>query len=347
MYRLLFAVALVAAATTSASAAIIAVPGDHATIQSAINASANGDTILVSPGTYNGSINFNNKLVALRSTQGAQQTTISVNGGTAVTIGGAAQITGFTITGAVDDFGAGMVVEGVGTLVKNNIFVNNRQTAGGFGAAIGGNSASPVIDGNLFRNHTADSQHLSGVVSFVNSSSPTTINNVFVDNPTRAINLTLPAGNNPRVFNNTFVRNQTAIKYGSFPPDTAFRNNILAQNTIGIELDYPYDVPVWENNLVWNNGTNYLGMPNQTGLSGNVSVDPRFLDPQDNFQLALDSPAIDAGTSLGGPDHDFLGRPRPMGAAPDLGAYETVPEPSLVAILPLFALLARRPVRPS
>src|SRR5262249_3421827 len=152
---------------------------------------------------------------------------IHVAGGVGVTLGGASELSGFTITGAVSDFGAGVVVNGVGTLIRGNIFDHNTETGGGYGAAIGGNVAAPVIDGNLFKNNTADGQYLSGVVCFINGSSPTIINNIFEDNPTRAINFVLPSGNNPSVLNNSFIRNDTAIKYGSFSP-TIFRNNILA-----------------------------------------------------------------------------------------------------------------------
>lgn len=45
----------------------ISVPGDYATIQGAIDAAVNGDTIIVSPGTYEESIILNSKSITLRS----------------------------------------------------------------------------------------------------------------------------------------------------------------------------------------------------------------------------------------------------------------------------------------
>jgi hypothetical protein len=60
-------------------------------------------------------------------------------------------------------------------------------------------------------------------------------------------------------------------------------------------------------------------------LSGNVDLDPRFVDLQAlDFHLLPDSPAIDAGADTGLP-HDFAGLFRPLGAAYDLGAYEFQP----------------------
>jgi len=47
--------------------ATINVPGDQATIQGAINAANNGDTVLVAPGTYFENVNFNGKAITVTS----------------------------------------------------------------------------------------------------------------------------------------------------------------------------------------------------------------------------------------------------------------------------------------
>jgi serine protease len=313
----------------------LATPGAYANIQLALNAASNGDTILVHPGLYTQNLNFGNKQVALHSTNGPSTTTVSVNGGVGVVIGGLSELVGFTIKGAVSDFGAGVVVNGAGTLIKGNIFDGNQQTAGGYGAAIGGNSASPIIDGNIFRNNSSDSQFLSGVVSFINSSSPLIVNNLFEGNVSRAINLTLPTGNNPRVVNNTFVNNSVAIRVDRRINTSSFelRNNIIVNNGIGFEVDFGSDGqnPTWTNNLVFGNATDYDVITNQTGINGNISVNPMFAGSTD-LHLLVGSPAIDTGTSLDAPNHDFDGNSRPFGGGYDLGAFEAVPEPHALGL---------------
>jgi len=52
---------------TVANSATLLVPSEYSTIQSAINASSAGDTILVSPGTYDGPISFLGKGITVRS----------------------------------------------------------------------------------------------------------------------------------------------------------------------------------------------------------------------------------------------------------------------------------------
>jgi len=191
----LMTMALVMGIASGAQAAILNVPSSYSTIPAAITAASSGDTILVGPGTYTQNVDFGSKQLALRSVAGPASTIIKVNGGVGVALGGSSEVSGFTITGAKADFGAGVRVSAAGTLIKGNIFDTNVETSGGFGAAIGGNGASPVIDGNLFKNNTADTQHLSGVVCFINGSSPQIFNNLFSSNPTRAINFVLPSGN--------------------------------------------------------------------------------------------------------------------------------------------------------
>jgi hypothetical protein len=75
----LCAIALSSTSTT-ASAVDRLVPQQYSTIQAAINASVNGDQVIVSPGTYNEAINFSGKRITVRSTGGASVTTINASG---------------------------------------------------------------------------------------------------------------------------------------------------------------------------------------------------------------------------------------------------------------------------
>src|SRR5207248_2988426 len=62
-------------------------------------------------------------------------------------------------------------------------------------------------------------------------------------------------------------------------------------------------------------GNNYTGISDQTGINGNISVDPGFSNViGGDYHLAANSPAIDRGVSVG---IAFAG------SAPDLGAYES------------------------
>jgi hypothetical protein len=303
------------------------VPGDYSSIQAAIDSAVSGDTILVDSGNYAGSLDFHGKDVTLQSQAGAATTAIIGSGGTAVVIGPKGKIIGFNISGGSNSFGAGMAVSGTGTIIKSNIFENNSQGSGGFGAGIGGNSASPIIEGNIFRNNSCDGQWLSGVVSFVNTSSPLIINNIFAGNPCRAINITLPVGNAPQIINNTIVDNYVGIRFDRRIPATSqiYRNNLIYHNDIGLEVDFGTELynAVWENNLVFDNGFNYEGILNQTGINGNISVDPLiYTYSQPAYMLQPGSPAIDSGNSNGCPALDFRGIFRPQGLGCDMGAFE-------------------------
>ena len=103
---LLFALPLSAQST-------LHVPGDHATIQAAIEAAVDGDTVLVAPGTWVEQVDLLGKGITLRSSGGAGVTTIDSQGlaewpdwpwGAVVRmVGGEGPDTvveGFTITGA-------------------------------------------------------------------------------------------------------------------------------------------------------------------------------------------------------------------------------------------------------
>ncbi len=262
----LAAIALLASTAPDAAAKEWSVPGDFTKIQAALDVALAGDTVRVGPGTYLENLDFKQKDIDLVGASGAATTILDAARKTGVKIGPAGSITGFTIRNAQASFGAGMEVRGANSLITFNIFEDNAQGSGGFGAAIGMNSSSPVIDSNIFRRNTADSQSLSGVVAMVNGSSPYIANNLFYDNPCRAINVTLPAGSAPVIVNNTIVRNQTGIRVDRRVNTVSqvFRNNIISDNQMGFEVEFGTEAsnPVWQNNLVFGNGMNYKTIPN-------------------------------------------------------------------------------------
>jgi hypothetical protein len=345
--RLLAVIALLIPLTlfqsVGVNAATIRVPLDQPTIQAGINAAANGDTVLVAPGTYVQTINFIGKAITVQSEAGPASTIIDGNrAGTVVTFGSgegrSSVLQGFTVRNGSATFGAGMTMGAASPTIVGNIFSNNLQSAGGYGAAIGGNVSSPLIAGNSFVLNSCDDQFLSGVISFINGSSPVIVNNIIVNNPCRGINMTLPEGNTPVVINNTIVGNRVGVRVDARVPTglQTYENNILVNNNTGLQVDFGAAgrYPTWKYNLVFANGTDYSGIPNQTGITGNISADPQFVDPSHNdYHLQTTSPSIDAGTNgiTVLPSTDFDGHPRIVDGNSDgvpvidQGAYELAP----------------------
>lgn len=105
-------------------------------------------------------------------------------------------------------------------------------------------------------------------------------------------------------------------------PGPILINTIVQANT-GVSFHFSGSVPSSAPVVSHSNVEGYVG-----GL-GNMDADPVFADPLiGDYRLMPTSPCIDAGTALPPvlPVEDFEGNPRVVGAAPDMGCDEYVPE---------------------
>lgn len=103
-------------------------------------------------------------------------------------------------------------------------------------------------------------------------------------------------------------------------PVVADHNTIVEYTTTGIQWT---GIATWYNNIVFGHGP----ASNVTPPAGNLTgVDPGFVDAAaGNYRLSAHSPAVDAAVTVPGlspPEQDLDGRPRPVGAAADIGAFE-------------------------
>ncbi len=147
-------------------------------------------------------------------------------------------------------------------------------------------------------------------------------NNYLVRNSADVVDTSVHAGDNSvEIANNTIVGDSSGT--GIYVSDNAsgmlkLTNNIVVNHTTGIEKVTSASVTL-ANNDVWGNTTNYF---NVSPGSGDISVDPDFVDPgNDDHHLDADSQCIDSGTTVDELYFDYDGDRR-TGALLDIGADE-------------------------
>ena len=270
----------------------IIVPDDYTSIQAAIDAAEDGDTILVKPGTYAENVDFSGKAVLLRSEQGAGETTIDGNqaGSVVAFRSGEDQfsvLSGFTLTN-------GLATDGGGVLCDN---------------------ASPTIKNNIISGSTAT--FLGGGVYLLNSSTYLS-NNVILENVSLFGGGICCRGSFSTISNNTITKNSTLYGGGmscQFSSSPTLRNNIFWDNlaTTGKEIwvgetAYPSSLDISYCDVMGGLASIYV----ETGSTllwgaGMIDADPLFFDlaggdfhlSQDPCQPGTNNPCVGAGNPQG------------------------------------------------
>ncbi len=145
-------VSLVLTSLLSAQATLN-VPSQYATIQAAILAAQNSDTVLVAPGNYAGPIDYMGKDITVMSSQGASVTGLVGSGSLRVVTfvsgeSNAAILDGFTVTGGA----GGILCQDSSPVIRNCRIVGNMVTTqggdgGGILCTVGtGAAGSPTVE---------------------------------------------------------------------------------------------------------------------------------------------------------------------------------------------------------
>jgi len=336
------------------------VPSQYPTIQAAINAADNGDTVIVEAGTYRENIDFIGKAITVRGSNPSNFETVKNT-----IIDGEQRDccvvfrTGESSSSILEGF---TLTNGGGTIVDYSY--NNGQIKGKAGGGILCLNSSPTIRRcNIARNGL----NQTGVPSRTGRGSSTITTTIHCGGGIALI------GDCRATIDNCFITNNKA-DYGpgiiirSYMPEQAaskISNCTIADNhnelrTPSYEMDCWDTRPVIDNTIIW--GRNYRsllikdpllvtyscvreaymfeGNYNEfsepfdlAGTAGNIDQRPLFVlsgldSDNEDYHLLPDSPCINAGD----PDFadfaesDIDGQPRVLSGIIDIGADEVVPE---------------------
>lgn len=301
------------------------VPSDYASIQAAIDASVDGDSVIVAAGTYGENIDFHGKNVALRGTGGRGACTIDGGARGAVVTATSGEITasilGITLTngsGAEADFpewgpcrvGGGVFIAGASLVLRDCVVTGNTVT--GRGANGGGlfcRSGSLVMENCVITNNSVSATALGGCgggLFLRGYQAPTSayLTNCLLTGNTASNNGGAIEENkcslhltNVTVSGNRALGGNSGGALRSVDGDVVVRNSIVWANSLP-QIVYSWSQSMRIEESLLQGGQTIalvLGSPGVTWGAGNIDSDPMFVSPSD-YSLQRLSPAVDAGS---------------------------------------------------
>lgn len=307
----------------------IQVPTEYPTIQSGINAANDGDTVLVAPGTYNESIDFNGKNIVVGGlylttgdTSYISQTIIKGFLGSAVRFTSGedslAMLVGLTITYKGGESGLGIYCWNSSPRLFDLVVTGNHHFSNiwweiGGGIYVG--NGSTYLRNVTIRSNSAE---YGGGIYFSRSESK--LENVIIsDNLADFVGGGILCDGSRLTLENVIISNNQSLGSSGIwcnnGSNLYILNTILWNNSIGIAdstdtLTITYsDIQGGESGIeTTNNGIVIWG-------EGNIDLDPMFVSSElENYHLQTGSPCIDAGH----PDPQYNDID---GSRNDMGAY--------------------------
>jgi|GEM_PF-4330248 len=303
-------------------ATILQVPERFESIQVAIEAADHGDTVLISPGEYNESIDFQGKRISVASMYiftsmreyidstviiGVDDASVVnfLNGETRQS-----RLCGVTVSGGRSGFGGGIYCGDESSPTIDYCRITDNHANGLGGGIIAWQNSHPLLDHCEIFGNTANSG--AGLVSR-SGSQPVLINCIITENQADndAGGVYCLSGGMPIIINTTLWNN--------FPEEVFFKDT-GSENAITMAY------------CSLRNGTDQIFLEDNGEaeiIGGLVADDPVFSNPEQNlFSLEWNSHCIDAGSTLFISDGDTLLRLNEnqfLGESAEIGAYEYDP----------------------